>query len=227
MASPGINGQGSQVYFGLTKGAAIPTTAATKANPVAVTATNTLAGGDLVVCSAMLGMTEIVGRAFIVGTTGLSGTVFPLFGEDGTAYVAVGTVGNFNKWTLTARVGCDMFKDASSGGSQNNKLDITTLTSVFKEYLAGLPDSPMLSFNMYPTPRDATFKYLRACQKARTIIPIYIKVPNPDTTATLENLFFHFVALGFVTNFVEMQIGVDQPFAASIQFQTTGGLEMY
>ncbi len=228
MSSPGINGQGAQVYFGLTKGAAIPTTAVTKASPAIVTATNTLAGGDIIVCSAMLGMTELVGRAFVVGTTGTSGSAIALFSEDATGYVAVGTVGNFNKWTMTARVGCDMFKDASSGGSQNNKLDITTLTSTFKEYVAGLPDSPVLSFNLYPgSTRDATFVWLRKCQKLRTIIPIYVKVPNPDTTAVTESMWFHFVAVGFITNFVEMTIGVDQPYAASIQFQTTGGLEMY
>ncbi|MCA3068097.1 MAG: hypothetical protein ING73_14375 [Rhodocyclaceae bacterium] len=224
MPSPAINGQGAQVSFGQTQGTAITATAATAASPVVVTATNTLTAGALVVCTAQAGQTELVNRAFIATT--VSGTAFTLFGEDGTGRT-VGTAGTYRPWTMTAAAGADAFKDASSGGSANNVIDITTLTSVNKEYLAGLPDSPTLQFSLMPNPRDATFQYLRRIQKARTIVPILVRVPNPDTTATAEGRFFYFVALGFVQSITEFNIGIDTPLSASVQFKCSNGLEVY
>ncbi|MCA3000307.1 MAG: hypothetical protein ING75_17095 [Rhodocyclaceae bacterium] len=224
MPSPAFNAQGSTVQFGQTQGTAITATAGTAANPVVITATNTTVAGDLVVCTSSTGQAQLASRAFIV--TAPSGTSFTLFGEDGTGRSAL-TAGTFRPWTLTAVAGADAFQTASSGGSANNTIDVTTLTSVSKEYVAGLPDSPSLSFTMVPSLRDATFKYLRTVQKARTTIPIYIKVPNPDTTATLQSAFFHICALGFVQSITEFSLGVDQPVSAQVQFKCTNGLEIY
>lgn len=224
MPSTGFNAQGAVVTFGQTKGSAITATAATAANPVVVSATNTLTNGALVVCTASTGMSEIANRPFIA--TSVSGSAFTLYGEDGSGRTAA-TAGTFYPWTMTAAAGADAFSTASSGGSSNNVIDVTSLTSVVKEFIAGLPDSPTLSFSMMPNPTDATFKYLRTIQKTRAIVPIYVKVPNPDTSTTGQQAFFHICALGFVQSMTEFDIAIDTPFKASVQFKTTGGVSIY
>lgn len=224
MPSPAINAQGAVVSFGQTQGAAINATAVSAASTAVVTATNTLTAGALVVCTSVTGQPELASRAFIATST--SGTAFSLFGEDSTGRSAA-TAAVFRPWTMTAAAGADAFRDASSGGSANNVIDITTLTSVNKEYLAGLPDSPTLQFSMMPNPRDATFRYLRQIQKSRAIVPILIRVPNPDTAAVGEARFFYFVGLGFVQSITEFNVAVDQPMTASVQFKCSNGLDIY
>jgi len=70
-------------------------TAATAANPVVLTTTNSLANGDRVLVTGVVGMVELNNREFTVASA--SGTTIELSGIDGTAYTAYASGGTVAK----------------------------------------------------------------------------------------------------------------------------------
>lgn len=71
---------------GLVLETAVTITGATQANPVVITATNSLSNGDEVFITGVLGMTELNSNRYVI--SGVTGSTFELVGTDGTGFTA-------------------------------------------------------------------------------------------------------------------------------------------
>jgi len=150
MSAQDIAAQGTKVRISTTEGAAIPITAATKASPCVLTATNTLVVGDIIRVTGVAGMTELNNRAFVVGA--VTGTSITLKGIDSTGYTTYVSGGSAYKQTMTD-IGSIKGFDGFDG--QASEIDVTDLDSVAKEYLIGLQDFGNVSLDIGLLASDA------------------------------------------------------------------------
>jgi hypothetical protein len=142
--------QGSKVEVILDYSANSPSQAITgisKANPAVVTATNTLANGDVVQINGVVGMTEVNGLTFVV--SGVSGSSFKLTGIDSTGYTTYSSGGRFDEAAFSSF--CELTNYNRQGGS-SPEIEATTICSTATEYEIGLPDfgTTALDFNYAP-----------------------------------------------------------------------------
>ncbi len=150
MSAQDIAAQGTKVRISTGEGAGLPITAASKASQCVLTATNSLAAGDIVRVDDVVGMTQLNGRAFVVGAA--TGSSVTLKGVDSTGYDTYVSGGTIKKQTMTD-IGSIKGFDGFDG--QASEIDVTDLDSVAKEYLIGLQDFGNLSLDIGLLPVDA------------------------------------------------------------------------
>jgi hypothetical protein len=151
MASTAQTAQRSVVRINTAVLATKTITAITKSTTCVVTATHDYAVGDIIKLDAIVGMTELNGRAFVVSA--ISTTVsFTLGGVDSTNYTTYVSGGTAVKQTMTA---LGNIKDFNIDPDQAQEIDVTNLASTRKEYLVGLAGSWVMSCAMDTDTTDA------------------------------------------------------------------------
>lgn len=150
MASTAQVGLGTKLRIGTASGTAINITGASKATQCVLTATNTLAPGDIIYVSGVSGMTELNNRVFVVGAA--TGTSITLKGEDSTNYNTYVSGGTATKETMT-----DIGNVASFSGFDGSapEIDTTNLDSTAAEYVLGLQDFGSCSLEVQLDTADA------------------------------------------------------------------------
>lgn len=171
--STAISAQGSTFSIEGTAGSAVTITAITKAVGAVVTATNTLAVGDVFEFGVCAGMPEIFGLLGIV--TVASGTSFTVGNIDSSGYAAVATAGTGNPKTWTA---VNNIKTYSGFNGAVSELDKTNLQSVAMEYAAGLQDFGTFSMTMDVDDTDLGQIALRAAKTAGLTKAMKLQLPN-------------------------------------------------
>lgn len=205
--STAISAQGTAFAIEGTPGTSITITAITKTLLPVVTATNTLAVGDVVEFGAVTGMPEILGLLGIV--TVASGTSFTVDLEvDASTFASAGTSGTAvpKTWTTVGNV-----KDYSGFDGSASELDRTNMASNAMEYAAGLQDFGQFSVNIDVDDTDVGQIALRAAKATAATKAFRLKLPNGKQRAFK----------GFVKKFSE-QGGVNQIVKASVDIRTTG-----
>lgn len=203
--STAISAQGSTFSIEGTAGAAVTITAITKAASAVVTATNTLAVGDVFEFGAVTGMPEIQGLLGIV--TVASGASFTV-NIDSSAYASAGTggTGNPKTWVAVGNV-----KDYSGFDGAVSELDKTFLQSGAMEYAPGLQDFGQFTLNIDVYDSDPGQSALRTAKTAASTKAFRLVLPNSTRR----------VFKGFVKKFSE-QGGVNQIVKASVDVRITG-----
>lgn len=98
------------------------------------------------------------------------------------------------------------------------KVDMTNLTSDWKEFLMGLPDPGSLTFELDYNIGDAGQAILRAARIARTRCDFRVVLPSGTTpTATMQ---------GFVAKFPVTIGGVDNPVKTQVECFLTGPITL-
>jgi len=200
--------QGTQLAIAGTPGSSITVTAATKAKPCVVTATNTLAVGDVVVFPAvgLTGMPEIGGKIGIV--TVASGTSFTV-NIDASGFAAAATGGTCipQTWTTVGN-----FKDYTGFGGQVSEIDKTHLGSDAKEYSPGLEDFGSITPNLDLDVGDAGQLAMMLAKATSAVTYFRVKYPSASVCRAFA---------GFVKKFEE-QGQVDGVYRASTEIRITG-----
>lgn len=133
---PAVKSQQTRFDVATATGSVKTITGATAAFPVVVTSTSHgLANGTVVVITGVVGMTQLNNRAFIIANQATN--TFELKGVDGTTYTAYTSGGSATPQTMTEIGGitdADMFDGSAA------EIDATTLRSVAKEKIVGIPD---------------------------------------------------------------------------------------
>jgi hypothetical protein len=205
--STAISAQGTAFSIEGTPGSAVTITAITKATSAVVTATNTLAVGDVFEFGVCTGMPEIFGLLGIV--TVASGSSFTV-NIDSSGYAAVATAGTGNPktWTKVGNV-----KDYSGFDGSASELDKTNFDSNAMEYAAGLQDFGQFTVNMDVDMTDAGQLALRAAKTAASTKAFKLALPNGKLR----------VFKGFVKKLSE-QGGVNQIVKAALDVRITGSV---
>lgn len=200
--------QGTQLAIAGTPGSAITVTAATKAKPCVVTATNTLNVGDVVVfpSGGLTGMPEIGGMLGIV--TVASGSSFTV-NIDASGFAAAATGGTCvpQTWVTVANV-----RDFNGFTGTVSEVDKSNLASAAKEYSPGLEDFGSITFNMDLDPTDAGQLAMMAAKSTSAITYFRLKYPN----ATVAR-----AATGFVKK-LEEQGQVDGVYKVAGELRLSG-----
>lgn len=174
MSSTAISGQGSKLFIAGTAGSSLTITAITKASPGVVTATNTLAAGDIVIFGAVAGMPEIAGLMGVVSATALSGTAFQT-NIDTSGFASAGTTGAGVPQTFT-KIG--NVHDYTGFDGAATEIDRTNLDSLAMENFPGLQDFGQFSFNCDVDDADVGLIAMRASKSGAQIKPWKLILPN-------------------------------------------------
>lgn len=205
--STGISAQGSTFSIEGTPAAATTITAITKATLAVVSATNTLAVGDVFEFGTVTGMPEIYGLLGIV--TAASGGSFTV-NIDSSAFATAGTAGTGNAKTWTA---VNNVKDYSGFDGSASELDKTNMQSTAMEYAAGLQDFGNFGLNVDVDDTDAGQIALRAAKTTAATKAFRLRLPNGKLR----------VFKAFVKKFSE-QGGVNGLVKGAVDLRVTGAV---
>lgn len=207
MTSTAISGQGTKIYIAGTPGTALSITDITRAANAVVTATNTLAVGDVVRFGAVAGMPEINGLLGIVSVA--TGTSFTT-NIDSIGFSGEGTTGAGAPQVFT-KIG--NIHDYSGFDGSATELDRTNLDSLAMENFPGLQDFGQFTFNLDTDDTDPGQMALRAAKSASTIQPFKVVLPNGKVRAFQ----------GWCKKFSETA-GVNAIIKASVDIRITGAV---
>lgn len=182
-------------------------TGISKADPAVVTATNTLAEGDIVKITGVVGMTEVNSGVFVVQNP--TGSNFELADIDSTGYGTYTSGGNFDIGSFSNL--CELTNYNRQGGT-SPEIPATTICSDAQEYEIGLPDfgTTQIDFNFAPT---------TAVQGA--LHTFYLSGDATAVKVILPKSGGNLVQLGFVQQESETA-GVNGIWAASGTIRNTG-----
>ena len=199
--------QQSKFYVSGTPGSNISITAITKAASAVVTATNTLAVGDVVLFGAVTGMPEINGLLGIVtAATSPSFTV----AIDSSGFATAGTTGTATPQTFS-KVG--NVQDFSPDGGTANVIDVSNLDSTAKEKRQGLQDMGNYSLTYDTDDTDAGQLRLIAARTAQAVVVFKQVYPGGLKIRAWQ---------GFVQKVTEPVAGVDEVLRSSATIVVTG-----
>lgn len=199
--------QQSKFYVSGTPGSNISITAISKATSAVVTATNTLAVGDVVIFGAVTGMPEINGLIGIVtAATSPSFTV----AIDSSGFSTAGTTGTATPQTFS-KVG--NVQDFSPDGGTANVIDVSNLDSTAKEKRQGLQDMGNYSLTFDTDDTDAGQLRLIAARTAQAVVVFKQVYPGGLKIRAWQ---------GFVQKVTEPAAGVDKVLRASATIVVTG-----
>lgn len=199
--------QQSKFYVSGTPGSNISITAITKAASAVVTATNTLAVGDVVLFGAVTGMPEINGLLGIVtAATSPSFTV----AIDSSGFATAGTTGAATPQTFS-KIG--NVQDFSPDGGTATIIDVSNLESVAKEKRQGLQDMGNYSLTYDTDDTDVGQLALIASRTAQAVKVFKQVYPGGLKIRAWQ---------GFVQKVTEPVAGVDKVLRSSATIVVTG-----
>lgn len=177
MATRARSSQGVVLSVHTADGTAKNITAITQANPAVVTATaHGFATGDLVAIAAVGGMTALNGNTYIVEV--LTANTFELVGVNSTGFAAYTSGGTATPLTMTQMCEIDGLT-ANDPGAQ--LVEVSTICSTAKEFIAGLPDDGTATFNFNWVPSDTGIAKLWTLRDSGNADWFRIKVPATAT----------------------------------------------
>lgn len=197
----------SKFYVSGTPGTSITITAISKATAAVVTATNTLAVGDVVIFGTVTNMPEIAGLLGIV--TAASGSSFTV-AIDSSGFAAVGTTGAAIPQTFS-KVG--NVQDFTPDGGTANVIDVTNMDSLAKEKRQGLQDNGNYSLTYDADDTDVGQLRLIAARAAQAVVVFKQYYPGGLKIRAWQ---------GFVQKITEPVAGVDKVLRCSATLVVTG-----
>lgn len=206
MTSTAISAQGTILQVSSTTGAAKTITGVALGNPTIITATgHGFSNGDVVTLSAIGGTTALNGVSAVVKNKTANTFAVDVDTTGGAAYTSGGTA------TPAAWTQVNNIKTIKGFDGKTAKLDATNLSSLAKEYRAGLLDPGQISFDLDVDVTDAGQVALQAYRAAATIANYKLTLPNTHT-ATFQ---------GFVESF-PWDGGVDALLTSTCNIIITG-----
>ena len=199
--------QQSKFYVSGTPGSNISLTAITKAASAVVTATNTLAVGDVVQFGAVTGMPEINRHLGIV--TAAIGANFTV-AIDSSGFATAGTTGTATPQTFS-KIG--NVQDFSPDGGTATIIDVSNLESVAKEKRQGLQDMGNYSLTYDTDDTDVGQLRLIAARAAQAVVVFKQVYPGGLKIRAWQ---------GFVQKVTEPVAGVDKVLRSSATIVVTG-----
>lgn len=197
----------SKFYVSGTPGASITITAISKAVAAVVTATNTLAVGDVVIFGTVTNMPEIAGLLGIV--TAASGSSFTV-AIDSSGFAAAGTSGTAIPQTFS-KVG--NVQDFTPDGGTATVIDVTNMDSLAKEKRQGLQDNGNYSLTYDADDTDVGQLRLIAARAAQAVVVFKQYYPGGLKIRAWQ---------GFVQKITEPVAGVDKVLRSSATLVVTG-----
>ncbi len=197
----------SKFYVSGTPGTAITITAISKAVAAVVTATNTLAVGDVVIFGTVTGMPEINGLLGIV--TVASGSSFTV-AIDSSGFATAGTAGTASPQTFS-KVG--NVQDFTPDGGTATVIDVTNMDSTAKEKRQGLQDNGNYSLTFDSDDTDVGQLRLIAARAAQAVVVFKQYYPGGLKIRAWQ---------GFVQKVTEPVAGVDKVLRSSATIVVTG-----
>jgi hypothetical protein len=174
-----FNGSTLQVSVGVAATKTI--TDIDQSDPALVTSTaHALPLGTVGRIAAVLGMTEVNGKLFVVDNPDTND--FELAGVDSTGYAAYVSGGTFAPLTYSAF--CEVTGVDQQDGTAD-ELDATTICSTAKEFETGLSDSGTLTLNYNYAPLSDIQAAFRAAKKAGEDVAVRIVFPNNGGTIVM------------------------------------------
>ena len=207
MTSTAQVAQLSKFYVSGTPGASISITAISKAAAAVVTATNTLAVGDVVIFGAVTGMPEINGLLGIV--TVASGSSFTV-AIDSSGFATAGTAGTASPQTFS-KVG--NVQDFTPDGGTATVIDVTNMDSTAKEKRQGLQDNGNYALTYDADDTDVGQLRLLAARAAQAVVVFKQFYPGGLKIRAWQ---------GFVQKVTEPAAGVDKVLRSSATIVVTG-----
>src|SRR4051812_2835754 len=173
MTSTAISAQGTILQVSSTTGAAKTITGVALGNPTIITATaHGFSNGDVVTLSAIGGTTALNGVSAVVKNKTANTFAVDVDTTGGAAYTSGGTA------TPAAWTQVNNIKTIKGFDGKTAKLDATNLSSLAKEYRAGLLDPGQISFDLDVDVTDAGQVALQAYRAAATIANYKLTLPN-------------------------------------------------
>ncbi|HCZ15769.1 MAG TPA: hypothetical protein DHV85_14525 [Candidatus Accumulibacter sp.] len=197
----------SKFYVSGTPGASITITAISKAVAAVVTATNTLAVGDVVIFGTVTNMPEIAGLLGIV--TAASGSSFTV-AIDSSGFAAAGTSGTAVPQTFS-KVG--NVQDFTPDGGTATVIDVTNMDSLAKEKRQGLQDNGNYALTYDADDTDVGQLRLIAARAAQAVVVFKQYYPGGLKIRAWQ---------GFVQKITEPVAGVDKVLRCSATLVVTG-----
>ena len=207
MTSTAQVAQLSKLYVSGTPGASITITAISKAAAAVVTATNTLAVGDVVIFGTVTNMPEIAGLLGIV--TAASGSSFTV-AIDSSGFAAAGTSGTAIPQTFS-KVG--NVQDFTPDGGTATVIDVTNMDSTAKEKRQGLQDNGNYALTYDADDTDVGQLRLLAARAAQAVVVFKQFYPGGLKIRAWQ---------GFVQKVTEPVAGVDKVLRCSATLVVTG-----
>jgi hypothetical protein len=206
MTSTAISAQGTILQVSSTTGSAKTITGVALGNPTIITATaHGFSNGDVVALAAIGGTTVLNGLTLVVKNKTANTFAVDVDTTGGAAYTTGGTA-TPSAWTQVNNI-----KTIKGFDGKTAKLDATNLSSLAKEYRAGLLDPGQISFDLDVDVTDAGQVALQAYRANATIANFKLTLPNTHT-ATFQ---------GFVESF-PWDGGVDALLTANVNVIITG-----
>lgn len=204
--------QQSKFYVSGTPGTPISITGISKASAAVVTATNTVAVGDVVIFGTVTNMPEINGKIGIVqATPAPTGTSFAV-NIDSTGFAAAGTTGTATPQTFT-KIG--NVQDFTPDGGTSNVIDVTNLDSLAKEKRQGLQDNGNYALTFDCDDTDAGQLALIAARAAQSVVVFKNVYPGGFKIRAFQ---------GFVQKITEPVAGVDKVLRSTGTIVVTGAI---
>lgn len=206
MTSTAISAQGSTLKVSSSTGSAATISGIVLGNPTIIDATaHGFTNGDVVTLAAIVGTTVLNGQTLVVKDVTPNTFAVEVNTLGGAAYVSGGTA------TPAAWTQVNNFKTIKGFDGKTAKLDATNLSSLAKEYRAGLIDPGSFSFDVDVDVTDAGQVALQNYRANATLANFKLTLPNAHT-ATFT---------GFVESF-PWDGGVDKILSATVSIIITG-----
>jgi hypothetical protein len=206
MTSTAISSQGSTLAVSGGSGSAVSITGIVLGFPTIIEATaHGLANGDVVSFASIGGTTVLNGQQAVVEDVTANTFAINVDTLGGSAWTSGGTA------TPVTWVPVGNFKTIKGFDGKTAKLDATNLSSLAKEYRAGLIDPGNFSFDVDVDMNDAGQTALQTLRAAAGLAQFKLTLPNAHT-ATFT---------GFVESF-PWDGGVDKLLSATVNIIITG-----
>jgi len=173
--------QGSTIQVSVGTGTAKTITDIDQADPALVTAAaHGFTLGTAVRLAAVVGMTEVNGKLFVVDNPDTGD--FELAGVDSTSYNAYVSGGTATPLTYSAF--CELTGIDQQDGT-SDEIEATTVCSTAKEFEVGLSDSGTLTLNYNYAPTSDIQAAFRAAKKAGEEVVVRVTLPNSGGTIVM------------------------------------------
>lgn len=209
MTSTAISAQGTDISIGTGTGAAKTISAISLGNPTIITATaHGLTNGDVVTLAGLTGVDAAVLNGQAVSVRNVTTNTFAVYIDTtGKTITAAGTATSVS-FTSIANV-----RSFSGFDGAASEIDVTNFASVAKEFVLGLVDSGMLTFELDYDSDNSGHIALRAKQVAGSLSGF--KMTLPDATVITFNAYVKKFSLAG---------GVDAVIRTSVDLRITGAI---
>ncbi|QRF55740.1 phage tail tube protein [Variovorax paradoxus] len=173
--------QGSKLQVSTGAATAKTITDIDNTDPALVTSTaHGLALGAVGRIAAVVGMTEVNGKLFVVDNPETND--FELAGIDATGYTPYTSGGTFSPLTFSDF--CELTGVDQQDGTAD-EIEVTTICSTAKEFEQGLPDGGTLTLNYNYAPNEAVQAAIRQAKVAQEEVAVRITFPNNGGTVVM------------------------------------------